>query len=659
MSERYTQLFKLDSKYYQAGSPVIIIAGALLKDNQNGSVLAQIKYKSISDAIIKAIKVSIMPLSTLGECLGASVEHQYLDLKIERDSEFGQREPIRLPDNKTRQFMAKVIEVAFEDNTVWAANNDDWKPIEDPKPLERVLGNDPALLEQYRMEYGRDSVVFPVMQENLWICSCGGINRFGEKVCHSCRKEGAKLFAFNKSILVRKKEERLHQETYDKAMRLAEQDTVGSLNEGKNLLQSIPGWKDSAVKVNEFHARIEQLTKQAEKAAKKKKKVLFGITAGVLLIAACILLTLFVFIPNGKYNDAVALMNEGRYEEAIAAFEAMDGYKDSNDMIEECCNRESYDKAVNFANAGEYEKAISVLKTLSGYLDSDQKIKEYGELFNSEAYQKAMSLLESKEYLKAKSIFDTLSGYSDSDKKALECMELWNKDVYDEASKNMEKGEYESAIALFEQIKGYSDSDQKRWDCEEAWNNVRYHKAMELFEKGSYEEAEVIFTELGSFSDAIQRKVDCQKISMLQKAVYRQENYDEIRDYLVTRPKGYFRELKTDEIWEAYTRLYYIEYDLLGIGWNDSGLGIYKCDRSKNTRTQVGFISYKREHSQTDYTHEMYEIKDDRIVKMGFFGFGENVAVYEVKKGYYLLTNYSNTFKLLVVCKQNGDPFYP
>ena len=42
MSERYTRLFALEENLYSDGSPVVISAGALLKDNQTGAVLAQL-----------------------------------------------------------------------------------------------------------------------------------------------------------------------------------------------------------------------------------------------------------------------------------------------------------------------------------------------------------------------------------------------------------------------------------------------------------------------------------------------------------------------------------------------------------------------------------------------------------------------------------------
>lgn len=49
MNERFTSLFRIPDNLYSTGSPVIIIAGALLKDNQTGHMLTQIKIKNISD----------------------------------------------------------------------------------------------------------------------------------------------------------------------------------------------------------------------------------------------------------------------------------------------------------------------------------------------------------------------------------------------------------------------------------------------------------------------------------------------------------------------------------------------------------------------------------------------------------------------------------
>ena len=49
MSERYSKLFSLPENLYAEGAPVIVSAGNLLKDNQTGKVLAQLKIKNITE----------------------------------------------------------------------------------------------------------------------------------------------------------------------------------------------------------------------------------------------------------------------------------------------------------------------------------------------------------------------------------------------------------------------------------------------------------------------------------------------------------------------------------------------------------------------------------------------------------------------------------
>ncbi len=113
------------------------------------------------------------------------------------------------------------------------------------------------------------------------------------------------------------------------------------------LFESISGWKDAdeqipicqqkieELKANAEAERLEQERKaeiaraEAEKRAKRNKKIAI-IAASILcaVIAFAIILNT-VIIPNGKYNDAVALMDDGKYTEAITAFEKLDGYKDS------------------------------------------------------------------------------------------------------------------------------------------------------------------------------------------------------------------------------------------------------------------------------------------------------------------------------------------
>ena len=80
MGERYSRLFSLPENLYMEGAPVIIAAGALLKDNQTGKVLAQLKIRNIQDKEINAATVNVLPLDTAGRTLGGAVAYQYLDI---------------------------------------------------------------------------------------------------------------------------------------------------------------------------------------------------------------------------------------------------------------------------------------------------------------------------------------------------------------------------------------------------------------------------------------------------------------------------------------------------------------------------------------------------------------------------------------------------
>ena len=131
-------------------------------------------------------------------------------------------------------------------------------------------------------------------------------------------------------------------------------EKVASYEEAIKVFQTISGWKDSDEQIYACQKKIEKIKAKeeadrleaerkaeerriaAEKAAKKRKKA-FAI--GTPIVAACIAFLIVlttVIIPNSKYNAAVALMNNKKYDEAITAFEAMDGYKDSENQLENC-----------------------------------------------------------------------------------------------------------------------------------------------------------------------------------------------------------------------------------------------------------------------------------------------------------------------------------
>ena len=110
MAERYRRLFTLPGTLYSPGSPLLIVAGALLQDTQSGRVIAQLKLKNLDSRPVKAVKVRITSQDTVGRTLGDVTEHVYLDLHAERDEEFGQKTPHVLPEVETRTYLPAVVE---------------------------------------------------------------------------------------------------------------------------------------------------------------------------------------------------------------------------------------------------------------------------------------------------------------------------------------------------------------------------------------------------------------------------------------------------------------------------------------------------------------------------------------------------------------------
>ena len=173
-------------------------------------------------------------------------------------------------------------------------------------------------------------------------------------------------------------------------------------------------------KEKERQAEIER----QEQLKKKLKKVAIIVTPIVSALIIFIILLNSVIIPNGNYNKAVALMNDGKYEDAISAFKVLDGYKDSLDKISECQSTildSKYNAALDLKNNKEYEQAISAFKALNGHRDSQNQIVECENAIINEAVQ----LLNNGNYVDAYKMLKKLETNSLAVSKLNECVSLW------------------------------------------------------------------------------------------------------------------------------------------------------------------------------------------------------------------------------------------
>ena len=111
--------------------------------------------------------------------------------------------------------------------------------------------------------------------------------------------------------------------------------------EALEMLLSLKGYKDADVLAGECRQKIAQLEAaeaektHAEQTRKKKRKVLLAITIpAVVILIAAVLLTIFVFVPQSRYNKALAAAKNGDTVTAYEIFTDLKGYKDSSEQAD-------------------------------------------------------------------------------------------------------------------------------------------------------------------------------------------------------------------------------------------------------------------------------------------------------------------------------------
>ena len=119
MANRYQKIFSLDKKLFSQNAPIVVSAGALLKDSETNYIIVQLKFQNVSPQTIKSVSVELTQFDVAGRMLSERREYTYLDINARRDDFFGDNSAIVLQANETRSFSVEVKEVVFDDGTIW------------------------------------------------------------------------------------------------------------------------------------------------------------------------------------------------------------------------------------------------------------------------------------------------------------------------------------------------------------------------------------------------------------------------------------------------------------------------------------------------------------------------------------------------------------
>ena len=134
------------------------------------------------------------------------------------------------------------------------------------------------------------------------------------------------------------------EEYYERAITLSESTKSDDLLEAVQIFRKISDYKDSAniadITQQKYEETLqfekEQKILQKERDAKKFKKILIIATPVIIAIIIGLTIASNKAKKEAAYNTAIQMEKDGEYDEAIKTFEALDGYKDSIDMIKEC-----------------------------------------------------------------------------------------------------------------------------------------------------------------------------------------------------------------------------------------------------------------------------------------------------------------------------------
>lgn len=460
MSDRFVRLFELPANLYSIGSPIIISQAVLLRDIQTESVIAQMKFQSISTKSIKALKISLSAFDITGKVLEGALDYSYLDLSIEDGQTFGSNKAIVFPNEVTRSFGICAATVIFKDGTTM----DIQLPLQslpEAMPLSSTLANN-ELVKQYQLSTNNLAQCVPQNVDELWECSCGRWNK--QDKCTQCQANRESVFS-----------------AYDVGT-LTQQMNI-RLTEEANLRREKERLEENARKEREAVEKLQAQEKERRNAElAKRTKYMLSVAIPIIAVLAVVILVCSLWLfpkvirPKQDYNAGLSLMDAGEYIEAADIFKSLGEYEDSEVLASEALYRE----AQFLLSSGEYENAIKIFTELDSYKDSPQKL-------NQVCYQFAEQLFSQEDYLAAKERYLELG----DENKVNEC-------DYAYASRLMNMtSEYGTASEVFKSLGNYKDAKDLAMECD-------YRVAKRHIDGGRYAEAMALLSELGDYKDCPQ-----------------------------------------------------------------------------------------------------------------------------------------------------------
>lgn len=337
MSEKYTIVQHEKRLFWLQDCPVLLHSYALTKNNTNNSIFLQCKFENIADKSIKAMNIAVKCSDVSHQELANVDNFPYLDINVQPYTLFGDKTPVALPNNTTRNVRIIPLKVIFSDDTTW--ENTSERAYELAEYEQQPISSLGELADQYKRDLHKictDSEkhnYLPANVNGFTVCGCRKVVLPDTQYCASCGVDFSKLFAINNSEILH-----TEQQQYDE--------------------------EQQKIALQEQQDKLQKETQQLQYRKKLRK---------IISIISCIVLVIII--------GTVAGTTYSRYrQEQEAIRQEQEALEKTQAAVEQITNVESddaqissdiEDKVITFTISGADINAKDMPKTLSGFPKQD------------------------------------------------------------------------------------------------------------------------------------------------------------------------------------------------------------------------------------------------------------------------------------------------
>ena len=335
--EKYTIVQHEQRLHWLKDCPVLLQSYALTKSNTNNSIFLQCKFENIADKSIKAMNIAVKCSDVSHQELANVDNFPYLDINVQPYTLFGDKTPLALPNNTTRNVCIIPLKIIFSDDTTW--ENTSERAYELAEYEQQPISSLGELADQYKRDLHKictDSEkhnYLPANVNGFTVCGCGKVVLPDTQYCASCGVDFSKLFAINNSEILH-----TEQQQYDE--------------------------EQQKIALQEQQDKLQKETQQLQRRKKLRK---------IISIISCIVLVIII--------GTVAGTTYSRYrQEQEAIRQEQEALEKTQAAVEQITNVESddaqissdiEDKVITFTISGAGINVQDMPKTLSGFPKQD------------------------------------------------------------------------------------------------------------------------------------------------------------------------------------------------------------------------------------------------------------------------------------------------